>query len=233
MQTRATVCVYAARMDGSQGPARELSEAERHRPPGPLPFSQLLDHILEQHGGDRLKLSELSARLRDRAWGGILLVFAAINLLPLPPGATTVTGLPLLVIAAQMAWGRPRPWFPKRLDERGIARAHLSKLSEKLAPWERRVERVFKPRLCELTGHRGARVIGAISFILSVIIWLPIPFGNHVPAFAITLFALSLIYRDGVLAILGGITTAAAIALVSLTVGAAGWAAMQLWNHMF
>lgn len=233
MQTRVAVYVYAARMDGSQGPSRELSEAERSQPPGPLPFSQLLDHILQEHGGDRLSLSELSARLRDRTWGGLLLVFAAINLLPLPPGVTTVTGIPLLVITAQMAWGRARPWFPRKLDERGMTRAHLSKLAEKLAPWERRVERVFKPRLCELTGHRGARVMGAISFVLSVIIWLPIPFGNHVPALAITLFALSLIYRDGVLAILGGITTAAAIALVSLTVGAAGWAAMQIWNHMF
>jgi len=171
--------------------------------------------------------------LRDRAWGGLLLVFAAINLLPLPPGVTTVTGIPLLVITAQMAWGKARPWFPKKLDKRGIARAQLAKLSEKLAPWERRVERIFKPRLCSLTGHRAARVIGAISFLLSVIVWLPIPLGNHVPAAAITLFALSLIYRDGVLAILGGITTAAGIALVSLTVTAAGWAAMQLWNRIF
>src|SRR6478672_8224346 len=122
---------------------------------GPLPFSQLLMHILNEHGGDRLSFSELAARLRDRAWGGLLLIFAAFNLLPLPPGATTVTGLPLLVITAQMAIGRSRPWFPRKLDQRGMGRDHLAKIAAKIAPWEERVEKIFKPRLCGLTSHRA------------------------------------------------------------------------------
>lgn len=220
-------------MQDGPGDAEAMNGAGPDARSGPLAFSQLLGHILSEHGGERLTLSELSARLRDRAWGGLLLVFAAINLLPLPPGVTTVTGIPLLIITAQMAWGRSRPWFPRRLDQRGLARGQLAKLAEKLAPWEERVERVFKPRLCGLTGHRGARVIGAISFALSVIIWLPIPLGNHVPALAITLFALSLIYRDGVLALLGAAASLLSVVLVSLTVAAAGWAATELWSRLF
>lgn len=199
----------------------------------PLPFSKLLTQILDEHDGERLTLSELSDRLRDRTWGGLLLIFAAINLLPLPPGVTTITGLPLLVVTAQMAWGRARPWFPRRIDRRGIGRDYLAKVAEKLRPWEERIERILKPRMYALTGHRAARVMGAVSFLLSVILWLPIPLGNHAPAFAITLFALSLIYRDGLIAILGGVATAASVALVSLTFAAAGWAAVQLWNQMF
>jgi hypothetical protein len=198
-------------------------------PPQPLPFSQLLDHILEEHGGERLTLGELSARLRDRAWGGMLLIFAALNLLPLPPGATTVTGLPLLIITAQLAAGRSRPWFPRKLDRRGIGKQHLSRIAARIAPWEARIERIFKPRLCALTNHRAARVIGMIGLALSVILWLPIPLGNHAPALALTLFALSLIYRDGVLMILGLLATAASVALVSVTFGAAWWAAVKVW----
>ena len=199
---------------------------------GPLPFSQLLTHILNEHGGERLSFSELAARLRDRAWGGLLLIFAAFNLLPLPPGATTVTGLPLLVITAQMAIGRSRPWFPRKLDKRGIGRDHLAKIAAKIAPWEERVERIFKPRLYALTNHRAARVIGSISFLLSVILWLPIPLGNHAPALAMTLFALALIYRDGALVILGAVATVASIALVSVTLGAAAWALVALWHQL-
>src|SRR5205085_11057070 len=174
---------------------------------GPLPFSQLLTHVLDEHGGERLTLGELSARLRDRAWGGLLLIFAAINLLPLPPGATTVTGIPLLVLTAQLAAGRARPWFPHTLDQRGIGRETIARLIAKVEPLEHRIERVLKPRLCNLTGHRAARVIGVISFLLSVVLWLPIPLGNHAPALAMTMFALALIYRDGVMVILGAITS--------------------------
>lgn len=209
----------------------ELSDATTTA--GPLPFSQLLIHVLDEHGGDRLTLSELSARLRDRAWGGLLLIFAAINLLPLPPGVTTVTGLPLIVLTAQMVAGRSRPWFPRKFDQRGVGKDHLRRIAEKMRPWEERIERVLKPRLCMLTNHRAARVIGLLSLLLSVILWLPIPLGNHVPALAMTLFALALIYRDGVVAILGVVVTIASFILISFTFAAAWWAMVEVGQRFF
>jgi hypothetical protein len=209
----------------------ELSDATTTA--GPLPFSQLLTHVLEEHGGERLTLSELSARLRDRAWGGLLLIFAAINLLPLPPGVTTVTGLPLIVLTAQMVAGRSRPWFPRKFDKRGVSKDHLHRIAQKMRPWEERIERVLKPRMCMLTNHRAARVIGLICLVLSVILWLPIPLGNHVPALAMTLFALALIYRDGVMAILAGIATIASFVLISFTFMAAWWAMVAIGQRLF
>lgn len=208
------------------------------QPPGvagaqPLPFSQLLSHILQEHGADRLTLGELSAYLRDRAWGGMLLIFAAFNLLPLPPGTTTITGLPLIFITAQLAAGRHRPWFPRKLDQRGIGKQTLGRIAAKVAPWEARVERVLKPRMWALTNHRGARVIGLVGLALSIILWLPIPLGNHVPALALTLFALALIYRDGVLVIMGLLVTVASFVLVSFTFAAAWWAVVKIWAALF
>lgn len=199
----------------------------------PLPFSRLLHQILDGHEGDRLTLSDLSGQLRDRAWGGLLLIFAAINLLPLPPGTTTITGLPLLVITAQMAAGRARPWFPAKIDRRGIGVDHLARIATKIAPWEARIERILQPRLCQLTNHRAARIIGAVGLMLSVILWLPIPLGNHAPAATLTLFALALIYRDGLLVILGALATIASLFLVSVTFVAAWWTVVQLSHHLF
>jgi hypothetical protein len=197
---------------------------------GPLPLSQLLAAIVEDQDDDRLTLSELASQLRDRAWGGLLLIFAAINVLPLPPGATTITGIPLLILTAQMAAGRASPWFPKRIDQRGLTTDEIGRLIAKMIPLEERIERVLKPRLCALTNHRAARAIGVVSFILSVILWLPIPLGNHAPAISMTLFALALIYRDGVLAILGALATVASIALLGLTFTAA-WMALTMTFH--
>lgn len=191
----------------------------------PLPFSRLISHVVEEHAGERLTLGELSTLLRDRMWGGLLLTFAAINILPLPPGATTITGIPLILLTAQMVIGRERPWFPRKLDRRGVTKTELRKLLEKLLPWERRVERLFKPRMTMLTSHRAARAIGLVSLMLSIILWLPIPLGNHAPAVAMTLFALALIYRDGVLVILGLVATLVSLAIVSFTIGAA-WLAL-------
>jgi hypothetical protein len=199
----------------------------------PLPFSQLVMRIVREHEGERITLGELAAGLRDRAWGGLLLIFAAINLLPLPPGTTTVTGLPLIVITAQLAAGRARPWFPRKVDQRGIATSHLDRVVTKVAPWERRIERIFRPRFVGLTSHRAARVIGVVGLILSVILWLPIPLGNHAPALALTLFALALIYRDGVLVVLGLLATIASFFLVSVTFAAAWWAAVKVWAAVF
>lgn len=198
----------------------------------PLPFSQLVAHIIEEHGEDRLTLSHLSALLRDRMWGGLLLTFAAINILPLPPGTTTITGIPLVLLTAQMTLGRARPWFPKKIDQRGVTKDELRRLLAKFLPWERRVERIFKPRMVALTNHRAARAIGLVSLLLSIILWLPIPLGNHAPALAMTLFALALIYRDGVLVMLGLLATLASIVMVSFTIGAAWLAFLFTMRHL-
>jgi hypothetical protein len=196
----------------------------------PLNFSQLLAQIAAGPPEQRLTLSEFAFLLRDRAWGGLLLTFALINILPLPPGTTVVTGIPLIILTAQMALGRATPWFPRRFDQRGVAKGDIATVVTKMLPWERRIERVFKPRLIALTKHRGARVIGAVSLLLSLILWLPIPLGNHAPAATMALFALGLIYRDGVLVILGAVATLISLALVSFTVGAV-WMALLFALH--
>lgn len=178
-----------------------------------LNLSELLVAAIERHSTECISLPKLALALRDRSWGGILLVFASINLLPLPPGTTTLTGVPLILITAQMALGRATPWFPKRLSQRSFTKTELRTLLAKLLPWERRIERILRPRLPRLTGHGAMRAMGCTSLLLSIILWLPIPLGNHLPALSMTLFAVALIYRDGVVAILGG-----AASLLSLLV---------------
>ena len=42
----------------------------------------------------------------DRAFGALMLLFAAPNMLPLPPGMSAVLGAPLLFITAQLMLGR-------------------------------------------------------------------------------------------------------------------------------
>jgi len=57
-------------------------------------------------------------------------------------------------------------------------------------------------------------VIGMICFMLAVILFLRIPFGNMPPAIAICIFVLALLEGDGAWALLGCCAAAAAIAVV-------------------
>lgn len=185
----------------------------------PLPLSQRLAQIIEETGPDRLSFSELAVLLQSRAWGGLLLIFAAINLLPLPPGTSAFFALPILVISAQMVFGRASPWFPARLDRRGVTKRELERLIGKMEWLERRVERIFKPRLSTLTGPTSTRIIGLVCFLLALVAAIPVPLFHVAPAAAILLFGLALIYRDGTLVIVGAVAGVLSIVIDALIIG--------------
>jgi hypothetical protein len=197
--------------------------------PRPLPLSQRLEQIIEETVPDRLTFTELAKQLHSRAWGGLLFIFAAINCLPLPPGTSTFFALPILIVAAQMVLGRESPWFPRRLDRRGVTKQELQRLISKIGWLEARVERIFKPRIPRLSGPTAARVIGLVCFLLALVAAIPIPLFHVAPAAAIALFGLALIYRDGALMIVAAVAAVLSIVVDVLIIGsgvvALSWAA--------
>ncbi len=175
--------------------------------------------IAGAEGPDRLTFSELATKLHSRAWGGLLFIFAAINCLPLPPGTSSFFALPILLVSAQMVFGRSSPWFPARIDRRGVTKQELQRLIGKVASLEARVERIFKPRLSNFTGPTATRLIGALCFFLALIAAIPIPLFHMAPAAAIVLFGLALIYRDGALVIVAMIAAILSLIVDALIVG--------------
>ena len=193
-----------------------MNDAAQDRP---LPLSQRLTQIVEDEGPDRLSFSELATRLHARAWGGLLFIFAAINVLPLPPGTSSFFALPILIVAAQMVFGRASPWFPARLDRRGVTKRELRRLISKMGWLETKVERIFKPRLTQLTSPAATRVIGLVCFLLGLVAAIPIPLFHVAPAVAIVMFGLALIYRDGALVIAAAVAAVLSITVDALIVG--------------
>lgn len=185
----------------------------------PLPLSQRLAQIVEETGPERLSFSDLAAQLHARAWGGLLFIFAAINVLPLPPGTSSFFAIPLLIVSAQMIFGRETPWFPARIDRRGVKKQELTALISKIGWVELRVERVFKPRLAGLTGPTATRFIGLVCFLLALVAAIPIPLFHMAPAAAILLFGLALIYRDGALVIAAALASVLSILVDLLVIG--------------
>jgi hypothetical protein len=188
------------------------------QPANPPSLSRRLAQILEDDTFERLTFTDLAARLHARAWGALLFVFAAINVLPLPPGTSPIFALPMLIVSAQMAFGRETPWFPARLDRRGITKRELKRLVDKVGWLELRGERIFKPRLARLTGPRATRAIGLVCFLLSLLAAIPVPLFHYAPAAAVVLFGLALIYRDGAFVIVAAVAGVLSVGVVALLI---------------
>ena len=169
------------------------------------PVSDVLARLSLGDPEERLTLAVLRREFGPRAFGLMILLFALPNLLPVTgiPGLSTFTGAVLIFFTLQLAFGRPEPYLPRWLMRRSFTRGQLARIVAKLDPVLRRVERLIPHRLPALVSANGERAIAGVSFLLSLVLLLPIPFVNALPASAIALLALALIGRDGILAIAG------------------------------
>lgn len=145
--------------------------------------------------------------------GPVLFILTLPVLLPLPPGFSMVLAAPLLLIAPQIIFGRRRLWLPRFFRRRNVKRQALEKLVHRVLPWVERAETLVKPRLGFLTGRIGTAVVGVACSIIALVLVLPIPFANLVPAIAMGVFAIGLTRKDG-LCILAGYALMVAAALV-------------------
>ncbi len=171
-------------------------------------LSQILTTIACDETRHRISVGDLVDTFGNRAWGALIFIFAAPNVLPVVvPGLSAILGAPLLFLTWQLATGRPYPWLPAIIRTRSFRRGDFQRLVERVAPWLQRVERMVRPRVFMLTEPLAERLIGGVALALAVILFLPIPFGNMLPALALALFALGILERDGV-AVLAGLLSA-------------------------
>ena len=81
-----------------------------------------------------------------RAFGAVLFTFAIPNILPLPPGASGVLGLPLVLVAPQLMVGLKALWLPGWLGRRQIDRNAMERTLGRMLPVLEKVERLSSPR---------------------------------------------------------------------------------------
>jgi hypothetical protein len=179
-------------------------------------FSQMLTDAVGQSSGEYITIAQLIAGIKTQALALLLIMFALPNILPSPPGTTTIFGAPLVLLTLQMALGR-EVWLPRLVLDRAVPRAGLLSILSKAQPYFARVERLLRPRLLMLTRPAAQRGLGALMVVLSVAIMLPIPLANTGPSIAITLIAIGLIERDGAF-ILAGIAAAIGAAVLVVTI---------------
>ena len=180
----------------------------------PERFSEVLSGLTSRTSS-AISIGDVLNAFGDRAFGALMLLFAAPNMLPLPPGMSAVLGAPLLFITAQLMLGRSTLWMPRFIRERSISRDFFALLTAKLSPILHRAERFLRPRISILLHPVPERIVGAACLLLAIILFLPIPFGNIPPAFAIAAFSLGILERDGVATIIGWLATVGSILILA------------------
>lgn len=180
---------------------------------GERSLSATLQDLSRDESRERISVRDIFAAMGDRAFGALMLVFALPNVIPTPPGTSAVLGAPLVFLTAQLALGL-KPWLPGFIADRSMTREDFAALTLRIAPWLARAEKLLKPRLGAFVRAPAENVIGVICLVLAVILTLPIPLGNMLPALSICLFSLAILERDGLFSLLGVVSGILSLVIV-------------------
>jgi hypothetical protein len=169
--------------------------------PVPERASEILAR-LAQTELENIDVGTLLEALKDRSFGIILILFALPNaILPV----AWVLGTPILLFAIQMTMGRQEPWLPEIMRRPKLSRETFIKVMDYVSRYLAVIESWLKPRWNWLTTNRMERVIGAYLVFLTVVLLVPVPFGNALPSFGIAIIAAGLLEKDGVAILVGAI----------------------------
>lgn len=180
----------------------------------PQSFSSILRSLALDDSRERISVADLLSTMKDRAFGALLFIFAMPNSIPTPPGTSAILGIPLVFLSAQMALGQ-NPWLPKLIANRSMLRSDFAGMVDKASPWIARAERMLKPRWPALSSHTAERLLGCFCLILAIVLALPIPLGNMLPAVAICMIAFGILEKDGVWIAIGTLLGIVSLFLVA------------------
>jgi hypothetical protein len=170
-------------------------------------ISQRLRDAAAELPADRVSMQALAHAHGPEAHGTLLLLMAAPCLLPVP-GVGTVLGVGMAALAVAMWQGQAGPALPRRVAEFEMSRQWAQRVLGLLASTYALAGRYAKARLSHLAHADRRPWLAAVIGLMALIVVLPIPFGNVLPALAMMLIGLGLVFRDGVAVVIGLATAA-------------------------
>lgn len=167
-------------------------------------------------GRDTVEVGHLIDALDQRGYGPALAVLPLVELTPIGgiPGFPTLLALVLAIITVRLLLGYEHFWAPQWLRRRELKSERVIKSVEWLKPVSQRIDAQLHERLSRFAGPGGRRA--ACLVILGLLLTVPpleiVPFATSGPMIVIAIFGLALLYRDGLLMLLGFVSAAIAVA---------------------
>jgi hypothetical protein len=198
-----------------------------------LKFSQEIKFLLEKLAIHPVAIAEILQATAERGFSLMIGLLILPFLFPMPPGLSSILGSGCLLLGIQMALGRKVPWLPRKVARfkfpRSFSRQLLSNVGRILA-W---LEKIVRPRWKKFANNAHTwRINGICVAWLSLLLMLPIPFTNPLPAIAILLIAVATLEADGFLMFIGYVLTLANTLFFTF-IGYALWQAPHLLPNVF
>ena len=196
----------------------------------PQRLSAQLRQLADREEHDKLTLGGLMDELQGRVYTLLLLVLALPMCQPVPlPGLSTPFGVAIALLGLRFALSQ-RPWMPKRLL--------ATKLSGNLFPAVMRggarvlgvFEKLLHPRMTGVFEFGHMRFLaGAVVCLCGLLLLLPLPIPgtNMLPALTVILTAAAFSERDGYCLIAAGV----AFLLTLAFFGAIVWGGAEIISH--
>lgn len=204
-------------------------------PQHPRKLSEEFAMILREFEVETVTLREVLALLHGRGYVLLIMLLALPFCTPIPlPGLSTPLGLIIAIIGGRLALGT-KPWLPARLLDTRLPPETFKKVfvvTRKLVLW---FEKLLRPRLSWVTASPWLEQIHAVSIVvcaLMLLLPLPIPFSNIVPAWAILLIAGGMLERDGVFILAGHVATLVAVTFFAVLAIFGKGALDSIWHRL-
>ena len=172
----------------------------------PRRLSEELAMILREFEVETVTMREVIGLLHGRGYVLLIMLLALPFCTPVPlPGLSTPFGLIITIIGARLALGA-KPWLPARLLDTQLPPKVFAKVFALTRKIILAFERLLRPRLLWVTRSPRREQLHGVPVVicaLMLLLPLPVPFSNVIPAWGIILIAGGLLERDGVFILAG------------------------------
>ena len=178
-------------------------------------LSDELELIMREFDVETVTLGEVMQVLHGRGFVLLALLLSLPFITPLSlPGLSTPLGLIIALIGFRLSLGQ-KPRLPARLINRRLPPATFRRVFAVTRRVVLALETLLRPRLLWVTASARREQLHAISLVFCAVLLLlplPVPFSNVIPAWAILLLAGGLLERDGAFILAGHVATLLALA---------------------
>jgi hypothetical protein len=184
---------------------------------------QRLDQCATDWGDRPMTLGDLADVHGPSLPGSLLVAVSAPCALPIP-GVGNVLGVTMILMAVAMWRGNDSTVLPNRVSRFQLSARAARRVLRLSARLYRLAARWTRPRLSHLTVLPARTWLAPKLALMGVVIFLPLPFGNFLPALAITVLGIGVAFRDGL-----AVLCAVGLAIASLAYAAAVAAGVWTW----
>jgi hypothetical protein len=164
--------------------------------------------LIERSSQSDVSLRILTDRMGDRIFGMLLILISVFSAIPF---VSSIAGLLITFLGIQMVIGRKIAWLPSLILDHELHGKSVVLALKTFEPKIRTLERYIRPRIPCSEAFIFDRVNGLFIAILGIIIAIPLPFTNIIPAIVVGVMGLGLIERDGLVQICAVLLSISAI----------------------